>query len=176
MRGPGLAPVAFVWLQTAATPGLEPDYGAGVSFEGRAARFNPWLLIGAAFGGDSQVSLLEPGVGARLSRFALVAVGCPLRFPDSGYFSVRPCLALDVAWLTAEGVGVERAERRTAPWAALGPEVHGVVELPAGLEAGLVLGGLVPLNRPRFYFQPAVEAFHVDRFGLRVGSYIALRL
>jgi hypothetical protein len=42
------------------------------------------------------------------------------------------------------------------------------------IELGAMLGGVLPLARPRFYFEPNVTAFEVSALGIRASTSASL--
>jgi hypothetical protein len=171
---PRLGPVVFALLQSL-VPESGLDLGLGVSGHWEHAFFQPWFMLGV-YGGGGEAGIARAPARARLAYVSSHMVGCVFRFPSSGLFAVRPCLDFDIGRLRGEGVEVGGATRHSALWATLGGQLRFDFTLGEHIQVGGLLGGVLPLARPRFYFLPSTTLFEVDPLGLRAGTFISLAL
>jgi hypothetical protein len=171
---PRLGPVAFALLQSL-VPESGIDLGLGVSGRWDRAVFQPWFMLGVYWGGG-EIGIDAAPARARLEHVSSHLVGCVLRFPSSGFFALRPCLDFDIGRLRGEGVDVGGATRHSALWASLGLQLRFDFALGEHVQLGGLLGGVLPLARPRFYFLPSTTLSEVEPLGLRAGTFISLAL
>lgn len=171
---PRLGPVAFALLQSLVLQ-TGVDLGLGLSSRWDQAVFQPWFMLGVYWGGG-EAGIDGASARARLEHVSSHMVGCVLRFPSSGLFSLRPCLDIDIGRLRGEGVDVGGAARHSALWASLGLQLRFDFALGEHVQLGGLLGGVLPLARPRFYFLPSTTLFEVDPLGFRAGTFISLAL
>jgi hypothetical protein len=174
--GPALAPdrvrltgAALALWGGAAQATADPDLGVALAARWRSARWQPFVLLGA-YGGRERFGVSSTSAGARLERLALHTVACPLRFPRESAFGVRPCADLDVGMLRGSGVSVKAARGHTAPWVSTGLQLRAEWSPWGPLELGAMIGGVVALTRPRFYFLPDTTAFQADAAAFRAGA------
>lgn len=100
----------------------KPTFGVGL---GAGLERDGWrLLLRGEFGLPLEVESDIPGIGARLGRASIGAVGC--RAFRSGRFAISPCLLLSLEHVEARGTG-----------AALRPRSDGVFWLAPGAELDL---------------------------------------
>jgi hypothetical protein len=83
---------------------------------------------------------------------------------------VRPCVDLDAGVLRGSGVSVEGARGHTAPWVSTGVQLRAEWSVWGPLELGAMVGGVVALSRPRFFFEPDTTAFQADAVAIRAGA------
>lgn len=150
---------------------VAPDLVAGLSVEAtlaldRASVLSPGFAL--AFVRTLSDRVRAQNGTARFQWNALRVTVCPLRWPASGWFALRPCALLDAGVLEATGENTDRPASKAVSWFAVG----GALRAEALLTRPLVLtleGGLVaPLRRDRFYFDPdtrATTAFDVQPVG-----------
>jgi hypothetical protein len=169
-RGARLGLAAFVLTEAIAAPQLGWNYGLGASAHWDGAGWQPWLLFGIYAGGGERARVPEATAVARFERLSTYAVGCPVRFPRSAPVAVRPCVDLDLGRLTGEGLDVSGARRRSSLWASTGLELRFEWSPWPALELSGMLGGVLPLSRPRFYFRPQLTTLEVAPLGLRAGA------
>jgi hypothetical protein len=171
---PRLGPVAFALLQSL-VPESGLDLGLGVSGRWDDAVLQPWFMLGVYRGGG-EIGIAGAPARARLEHVSAHLVGCVLRFPSSGVFAVRPCLDFDLGRLRGKGVDVGGATQHSALWATLGLQLRLDFALGEHVHLGGLLGGVLPLARPRFYFLPSTTLSEVEPLGLRAGTFISLAL
>ena len=147
----------------------DADLGVAVMARWKSDFLQPFLLVGA-YGGRERFGVSSTTAGARLERLVLHSVACPLRFPRDAALGVRPCVDLDVGVLRGSGVSVEAARGHTAPWVSTGVQLRAEWSPWGPLELGAMIGGVLALTRPRFYFVPDTTAFQADAVALRAGA------
>lgn len=157
----------------AARATADPDLGLALSARWESDSLQPFLLIGA-YGGRERFGVSSTSAGARLERIVLHTVACPLRFPREAAFGVRPCADLDVGVLRGSGVSVNAARGHTAPWMSTGLQLRAEWSPWGQVELGAMIGGVVALTRPRFYFLPDTTAFQAEPAALRAGASAGL--
>lgn len=145
------------------------DWGLALSAHWNSAPLQPFLLLGV-YGGGEQFGVSGTPAKARLERLALHAVACPLRFPREAAIGVRPCVDLDAGVLRGSGVSVAGARGYTAPWVSTGLQLRAEWSPWGPFELGAMIGGVVALSRPRFYFVPDTTAFQADAVAIRAGA------
>ncbi len=168
-RGLTLGATALALWGGVAQAELDVDWGAGVTARWNTPSLSPLLLVGAYTGGE-RIGVSGTGAQASLERLALHAVVCPSRFPRHSAVGLRPCVDLDAGVLSGSGVAVGGARRRVAPWASTGLELRAEWTVWDRIELGAMLGGVLALTRPRFYFVPDTTAFQTPAAGVRAGA------
>lgn len=165
--------VGFALFHSVAAPQLATDLGLGLSMSWDTESWQPWVMLGVYEGGE--VSPVQgTAARARFERWSTHLVACPLRFPRRSSAAVRPCLDLDVGRLTGTGLGANSAAQPSALTASAGLGARFEWSIWERIELGAMLGGVLPLARPRFYFEPDVTAFEVSALGLRAGMSASL--
>jgi hypothetical protein len=164
-----LAAAALALWGGAARATFDADIGLALSARWIDEAWQPLFLVGA-YGGREHFGVSGTSAGARLERLALHVAACPLRFPREAAFGVRPCLDLDAGVLRGSGVSVERARGHTAPWLSTGMQLRAEWSPWGPLELGAMVGGVLALSRPRFYFEPDTTAFAADALAIRAGA------
>ena len=146
------------------------DLGVTLAARWASVPLQPLLLVGV-YGGGERFRVPGTGAGARLERLALHAAACPLRFPrGAAAFGLRPCVDVDAGVLRGSGVSVDAARGHDAPWLSAGLQLRGEWSPWGPIELGAMLGGVVALSRPRFYFVPDTTAFQADAVALRAAA------
>jgi hypothetical protein len=145
------------------------DLGLAIALRWSSDPLQPFLLIGA-YGGRERFGVSGTTAGARLERLAIHAVACPLRFPREAAIGVRPCVDVDAGVLRGSGESVQGARDHTAPWLSTGVHLRAEWSVWGPLELGAMIGGVVALSRPRFYFVPDTTAFQADAAAFRAGA------
>jgi hypothetical protein len=145
------------------------DLGVALTASWKTELLQPFLLVGA-YGGRERFGVSGTTAGARLERLAIHAVACPLRFPREAAFGVRPCVDLDAGVLRGSGVSVDGARDHAAPWLSTGVQLRAEWSVWGPFELGAMIGGVVALSRPRFYFVPDTTAFQADAAAFRAGA------
>lgn len=171
-REPGslrLAGAALALWGGAARATFGVDLGLALTARWASDGLQPLLLVGA-YGGRERFGVSGTSAGAELERVALQAVACPLRFPRETSIGVRPCVDVDAGVLHGSGVSVEGARGRTAPWVSTGVQIRLEWSPWGPVELGAMIGGVVALTRPRFYFAPDTTAFQSDAAAIRAGA------
>jgi hypothetical protein len=153
----------------AARATADADLGVAVAVRWKSEGLQPFLLLGA-YTGRERFGVSDTSAGARLERLVLHTVACPLRFPREAAFGVRPCADLDAGVLRGSGVSVNAARSYTAPWLSTGLQLRAEWSPWGPLELGAMVGAVVPLTRPRFYFLPDTTAFQAEAAALRAGA------
>jgi hypothetical protein len=169
-EGARLGLAVFLLSEAAAAPQPGWNYGLGASVHWDGAGWQPWVLFGVYAGGGERVRVPDVAAVARFERLSSYAVGCPVRFPRRTPLAVRPCIDLDLGRLTGEGQDVSQARRRSSLWVSTGLELRIEWSPFAAFELSGMLGGVLPLSRPRFYFRPQLTAWEVAPLGLRAGA------
>jgi hypothetical protein len=145
------------------------DVGLAIAARWESLRLQPFVLAGV-YGGRERFGVSGTAAGARLERLVLHVVACPLRFPRSAALGVRPCVDLDAGMLRGSGVSVEGARGHAAPWLSTGVQLRAEWSPWGPLELSAMVGGVVALSRPRFYFVPDTTAFQAEAAALRAGA------
>jgi hypothetical protein len=165
-RAARLGAVGFALWQGDLVPGQPIALGAGVRWAWSTPAWQPLILVGASASLPEERSL-EGGGRVRYEHWSTHAVACPWRFPQSGAWGVRPCAELDVGRSSGEGVNVDAAARRSAPWLSAGAQLRAELAVWDRLELGVSLEAIAPLWRAHFFFYPGVERFDTPALGFR---------
>lgn len=160
----------LVLVQSGIAPNPSLDVGAGLVARWSRPGFEPWFLLGVYTGVASQ-TVRVAGASARFEHAALRAVGCPWRYPSTGWLALRPCLGLDVGRCRGEGSGVSGALSNSTLWLAARGELRFEFSLYDGLTLGAAGGAALPFVRARFYFEPGAVAFQAPAFGLEASGF-----
>jgi len=145
------------------------DLGLAFTASWDRGALQPLLLLGAYHGGE-RFGVSGSRAGARLERVALHAAACPLRFPRISAFGLRPCVDVDAGVVRGSGVSVDGARSHDAPWLSTGVQLRAEWSPWGPFELGAMIGGVVALSRPRFYFEPDTTAFQADAASLRAAA------
>lgn len=172
-EGPRFAGSVLALWGGASKASFDLDLGLAFDVRWRTELLQPLLLFGV-YGGRESIGVSGTGAGARLERLAAQAVACPVRLPRSSVAGVRPCVDVDAGVLTGSGVSVGGARGRTAPWLSTGVQLRAEWAVWDALELGAMIGGVVALSRPRFYFLPDTTAFEAAAGGVRAGASASL--
>jgi hypothetical protein len=164
-----LAGAALALWGGAARATFDADLGLALTARWKSERLQPFVLVGV-YGGRERFGVSGTRAGARLERLAMYAVACPLRFPRESVIGVRPCVDLDAGVLRGSGVSVPGARGYTAPWLSTGVELRAEWSPWGPVELGAMIGGVVALSRPRFYFVPDTTAFQAEAAAVRAGA------
>lgn len=160
---------ALAFWGGAARATASADLGVALTASWKSDLLQPFLLLGA-YGGSERFAVSRTTAGARLERLALHAVACPLRYPRDTAIGLRPCVDVDAGVLRGSGVSVDAARDHTAPWLSTGVQLRAEWSVWGPLELGAMIGGVVALSRPRFYFVPDTTAFQADAAAFRAGA------
>lgn len=172
-EGPRLAGSALALWGGASKASFDLDLGLALSVRWRTELLQPMLLFGV-YGGRERIGVPGTGAGARVERLAAHAALCPVRLPRSSVLGVRPCVDVDAGVLSGSGVSVGGARGRAAPWLSTGVELRAEWAVWDAVELGAMIGGVVALTRPRFYFLPDTTAFEAAAGGVRAGASAGL--
>ena len=166
--------------------------GIGVGLEGAVA---PDLLLSASVQGE--VALAGSGVwsprvalalshsfpdevsaSAGVAHFQWTAArlsSCPVRYPSSGPFALRPCLSFDAGRLAVTGDQTYHGQTARVAWFALGGAARTELRLLSTLLLGLDAGFIVPFTRDSFFFElpGQVETLRGPKIGLTLGLSVA---
>ncbi|MCA9598280.1 MAG: hypothetical protein KC776_33440 [Myxococcales bacterium] len=104
---------------------------------------------------------------------AVALEACPLRAPDHGVWSVRPCAAFEVGGLHAEGRNVTLPRSPTRLWLAPALLARGAWRITPLLRLEANLGASFPLTRPTFSFDTGERLFQVPAAGVHAGIGVA---
>ncbi len=121
-------------------------------------------------------TVLTPGGNAHFAWTAARMSGCPVRFPSSGRFALRPCVFFDAGRLDVTGEQTFRPSNTRVAWFSLGglarAEYWPVKPLALGLDAGL----MAPFVRDRFYFDPGgpSQTLRVPSIGLTLRAGLSV--
>lgn len=165
--------VGFVLFQSVAAPRLAADLGLGISMSWQTESWQPWVLVGVYWGGE-RIRVPGTAAEARFDRWSSHIVACPLRLPHSSALAIRPCLDVDVGKLNGAGIDVRGAAQTSALWASAGLELRLDWSIWERLELGAMVGSVVALARPRFYFVPEFTALEVQGAGVRASTSASL--
>jgi hypothetical protein len=165
--------IGFAWVQSITSPRLATDLGLGITFSWQAQGLQPWLMFGV-YGGGEETAIQEGAARVRFARWATYVVACPVRFPRSAPAALRPCVNADLGRITGTGLGVSGAARSSAVLASTGLDLRVEWSVLEHLELGAVLGGVVTLARPHFFFAPELTALSVPPVGIRTGASASL--
>jgi hypothetical protein len=164
--------VGLVLVQTGIAPSASLDIGAGLVARWSLPGFEPWLMLGIYTSAAGQTVRVE-GASARLEHVVARAVGCPWRYPSTGWLTLRPCVGLDVGRCRGEGSGVSGPSSNGTLWLAARSELRFEFSIHDGLSLGGAGGAALPLVRPRFYFEPGAVVFQAPAFGLEASAFAA---
>jgi hypothetical protein len=168
-ESPRLAATALALWGGASRATHAADLGLALSVRWKSDHLRPFVLVGV-YGGRERFAVEGTPAQARLERLALHAIACPVRFPREAAIGVRPCVDLDAGVLRGSGVSVEGARGHTAPWVSTGVQLRVEWSVWGPLELGAMVGGVVALSRPRFFFEPDTTAFQADAVAIRAGA------
>lgn len=168
-----LGVVGFALLQSVTAPRWGTDVGLGVSVEWQTRVWQPWLMLGGYWGSDSE-PIGSGSAEARFERWATLFVACPLSYSFAASVVLRPCANLDVGSISGSGRGVGAAAQSVALFASAGLEARMEWRISEHLQVGGLLGGVLPLSRPRFFLEPDYTALSVPALGLRTGASASL--
>jgi hypothetical protein len=171
---PATAPVRLTAMALALWGGAarataNADLGVALVARWMSDTLQPFVLVGV-YGGRERFGVSSTSAGARLERLTLHGVACPLRFPRASALGVRPCADLDAGVLRGSGVSVNAARGHDAPWVSTGLQLRAEWSPWGPLELGAMIGGVVALTRPRFYFLPDTTAFQAGAAAFRAGA------
>jgi hypothetical protein len=177
-----LAALAGLGPQSGVAPVLVPRLfaGLGLVFEAAespnrddsAAQLSPSVDVTASFAeGQREV------IGYGTARFRLLAITltiCPLRWPLSARFALRPCLPVELGVLRGMGENTEQERTQHMPWLGAGPALRIEASLSRALLLELEAHGTVLAREDRFVFEPDQIAHDVSRvvFGLRAAAVV----
>lgn len=170
------APTAFALVQGASEGFPAIEFGLGVALEWSATKFRPWAFVGGYWGEGAEVGVVATAARVRFERRALHAVGCPVSWKWFSAVTAQPCLDLDLGVLSGEGSGVADSSQQHSPWLTTGAQLRIAARVHERVQLSAMAGGVVPLWRPRFYFEPQVIAFEVQPIGFRAGLSLSLAL
>jgi hypothetical protein len=165
-RGVRMGAVGFALLQAGLVPGQPIALGAGVRWAWSTPAWQPLIVVGASVSLPDE-RRLEGGGRVRYEHWSTHAVACPWRFPQSGVWGVRPCAELDVGRSSGEGVDVDAAARRSAPWLSTGAQLRAELAAWDRVELAVSIAAVAPLWRAHFFFYPGVERFDSPALGFR---------
>jgi hypothetical protein len=168
----GWGAVGLVLVQSGIAPRPSLDVGAGLVARWSFPGFEPWLLLAVYTAAEAQ-TVRVAGASARLEHTAVRALGCPWRYPATGWLALRPCAGLDVGRCRGEGSGVSGPSNNGTLWLAARTELRVEFSIYDGLSLGAAGGAALPLVRPRFYFEPGAVVFQAPAFGLEAGAFAA---
>jgi hypothetical protein len=157
-------------LQNAATPDPELGFGAALSVPWPARGYwAPWLSLGAYRVQSSELSVGTAGIRARFELIAAHVVACPVRLAANDFWSLRPCVELDLGQLGGEGDGTALTSntQRKGIWASSALSLRGEVTPWTPLSISTSIGAVLPWTRHEFYFAPDTVAFRVPKLGFR---------
>lgn len=173
LRPVQLGAVGFGLYQGGLAPGQSFAFGAALRAAWSAPGWQPLLSLGV-YSNLPEERRVEGGGRVRFEHWSIHAVACPWRFPESARWGVRPCAELDVGRSSGEGLGVEAAERHSAPWVSTGAQLRTELTLGDRVELALSVAAVAPLFRSHFFLYPGVERFDTPALGLRAGSFATL--
>jgi hypothetical protein len=170
-----IGPLALALAQSAAAPEGALGAGVGVGLQTPAyGALQPWVMLSVYRTVSSSAALPDSVAQANFHLTAVYAVGCPVRWPAMGWWSLRPCVDVDVGRLTGRGLGSERIETRRGLWASAGLAGRGEVHVWGPVWLAALVGAVVPLARHEFYFAPDAVVFRVPAIGWRGAGFISL--
>ncbi|MET0414265.1 MAG: hypothetical protein ABW217_23340 [Polyangiaceae bacterium] len=170
-----IGPLALALAQSAAAPEGALGAGVGVGLQTPAyGALQPWGMLAVYRTVASTAALPDSVAQARFHLTAVYAVGCPVRWPAAGWWSLRPCVDVDVGRLTGRGLGSDRIETRRGLWASAGVAGRGEVHVWGPVWLAALVGAVVPLARHEFYFAPDAVVFRVPAIGWRGAGFVSL--
>ncbi len=128
-----------------------------VHFEGsyeRPSLFSPSARLSFVLIGKG--GLNETPVGRAYFRWTYAALdGCPVRWSPVRTITMRPCAGMEGGTLAGGGLLIGLARNETRPW--LAARAYGRIDWTFldTLTVEMQIGGVVPLTRDRFVFDPA---------------------
>jgi hypothetical protein len=165
-----LGPTLFVLMQSASTPAPKLGIGAGLSVAWpRLGMWAPWLQLGGYQLGGGEEETARKGVHAEFELLAAQVVASPLRWPARGFWSLQPCVELELGSLVGRGQGsaVAQPKSRSTWWGSTGLALRGEVAPWGPLRLAAAFGATVPFSRHEFFFAPDIVAFRVPALGWR---------
>jgi len=165
-----LGPAFFVLMQSAVAPRPELGVGLGLTLSLPArGPWAPWLQLGGYRMQSDELPIEGSAVRAHFDLSAAYAMGCPIRIPARGAWSLQPCVDTDLGRLSGAGKGsaVTHTTRRSGLWASTGLALRAEVAPFGPLRLATWLGATVPWTRHEFFFAPDTVAFQVPRVGWR---------
>lgn len=161
--GFGLAPTAL----------LAPRLYAELERQARG----PWAFEGRLSLLQAKSGSVSAGPGrARLTWTAARAEACPYRLALGTGASLRPCAFVEAGALHGQGAGVSFPRQSTLLWLAPGVLVRVQQELFGTLVLDLEGGAFAPLNRAKFYFEPASLIYQNPPVGAELGLGVGFLL
>ncbi len=131
----------------------------------RVVRVDPSVRV--AFARSLDVDR-TPAVGTATLRWTVgSAAGCPVRLSFGDVITLHPCAEFTLGELDAEGggVGVNGGASRGRPWASISTQGRAVWHvLGDRLRVELEAGGMTPLFRESFFFEPGVPIYEAPVF------------
>jgi hypothetical protein len=170
-------PLALALAQSAAAP--EGALGAGVGVALQAPAYGvltPWLMLALYRTLKSSASLPDNSASATFTLTAVYVVGCPVRWPATGWWSLRPCMDFDLGRLSGRGLDSTQTEIETQRglWASIGLGGRAEINVWGPVWLAALVGAVVPLARHEFYFAPDAVIFHVPATGWRGAGFVSL--
>jgi hypothetical protein len=170
-----IGPLALALAQSAGAPEGALGAGVGVALQPPAqGALIPWFMLSVYRTLASSAALPDSAAAARFNMTAAYAVGCPVRWPLTGWWSLRPCVDFDLGRITGRGLGSDRIETRRGLWASVGAAARGEIHVWGPLWLAALVGGVLPLARHEFYFAPDTVIFHVPATGWRGAGFVSL--
>ncbi|MBS2020715.1 MAG: hypothetical protein JST00_48125 [Deltaproteobacteria bacterium] len=131
----------------------------------RVVRVDPSVRVAFARSLDVERT---PAVGTATLRWTVgSAAGCPVRLSFGDVITLHPCAELTLGELDAEGggAGVNGGASRGRPWASIAAQGRAVWHvLGDRLRLELEAGGMTPLFRESFFFEPGVPIYEAPVF------------
>jgi hypothetical protein len=159
-----------------------PSPRSGVEWLGGAML--PWgrqqeMLLELSFQSTLEQVQATPGGTGSFDWRSLSLLACPLRWPTAGTLALRPCALAELGDLVGIGLDTQNAAEQRMLWVAPGAALRLELVLWGPLRVELGLGGVVPLVRDSFYFEPRTDenvAFRVPSWGARGELLLTARL
>lgn len=154
-------------------PGSGFGFQANAGADSEGALFAPKLF---AFGRRVSGDTTKGGGRAEFSITSFGLVGCPLRVPDAGVFSFRPCVGFELGALSAEGVGLLVEKRETELWSAPIVSVRGEWRFATGFFAAGSAAARFPLQREHYSFESGEKVHDIPRISFDLGLEVGVLL
>lgn len=157
---------ARVFVLSAATPRVVVGFAGVVGVQ--RTILGPWVPRLCLSLGRTQRQLEHARSGDAAFRVTLAQLeACAVQWPAGQSWAIRPCTQLQVGWLAAEGIRVDRGVERkvVANWRNVGISV--AVERTLFRHLGVEAQGsvLAPWSRGRFWLPPAEKVHEVPKLG-----------
>ena len=130
----------------------------------------------AIAGTSTSTSTIDSSRGSLALRWqSLGASFCPIGLSLPAHLSLRPCTALEVGRVRADGIAMPNARRNDAPWVALGLVAQMEMTVWSKLALRAERGAASPFTRSRFNYSSGEVVHATPILGARAAVTLVLR-